>query len=76
MVVYCKHNISCQHKKKSFMLLDVSQVEALLSLQIPMIHLALDMLINICDREPLSLSQPQGLMSSKLEMLYRRQTAH
>lgn len=56
------------------MLLDVSQVEALLSLQIPMIHMALDMLINICDREPLSLSQPQGLMSSKLEMLYRRHT--
>lgn len=58
------------------MLLDVSQVEALLSLQIHMIHMALDMLINICDRELLSLSQPQSLMSSKLELLYRWQTAH
>lgn len=43
----------------SWILLDVSQVETLLSLQIHMIPRASDRLINICDREPFSLSPSQ-----------------
>lgn len=57
MLVYCKHNISWPHYKScvSWILLDVCEVETLLSLQIHMIPMASDRVINICDCEPPSL---------------------
>lgn len=51
----------------SWILLDVSQVETLLSLQIHMIPRASDRLINICDREPLSLSLPEAKESDVIK---------
>lgn len=59
----------------TWVLLDVSQVEALLSLQTHMIPMALDRLINICDCKPLSVFEPRSLMSSKLKLLHPLQKA-
>lgn len=61
----------------SWILLDVSQVETLLSLQIHMIPRASDRLINICDREPLSprAKESDVIKTCSLELLHRQQTA-
>lgn len=76
MLLYCKHNISgpCNKSCAVLILLDVSQVETLLSLQIHMTPRASDRLINICDREPLSFRAKESdvIKTCSLELRHPR----